>query len=186
MIHFDSKIPRVKLQHCMRYHHQPSGSIYIYIYNFAWSSCWEKRTMAHVVSSRHLSPRSPRFSTRLIHMETVVEKMALRKGFHQILWISIVSIIPPLLRIAMETQQLTASLNDTWKKNHAGSMTTDMKYYFQNCIINLLYYIQTYITKIIRRQYRISDNWYRKCSFCSYHFRSSHGCTAGTVGGREL
>jgi len=46
-------------------------------------------------------------------METVVEKMALRKGFHQILWISIVSIIPPLLRIAMETQQLTASLNDT-------------------------------------------------------------------------
>jgi len=25
MIHFDSKIPRVKLQHCMWYHHQPNG-----------------------------------------------------------------------------------------------------------------------------------------------------------------
>ena len=75
--------------------------IYIYIYNLAWLPYWEKRSTAHVFSSRHLSPRSPRFGTRLIHMETVVERMALRNVFHQIIRIFPVSIIPPLLHIAM-------------------------------------------------------------------------------------
>ena len=53
--------------------------------------------MAQAVVSG-LSPRKPWFNTRPVHMGFVVDKMAVGYIFLQILWSSLVGIIPPMPR----------------------------------------------------------------------------------------